>query len=155
MEERYACLFFYFVPDTTRDRLFKIKTQMALFTVPGGEARAMVGPQPTTACRTRRAACRTERFGAVVRMLAYCAKGREFDPCRGQTFVCMNIFVCIGCFLRIFNKSTSYGAACVWFEYLLPCIYSLCTFMTFSKTNENINYISLICWKSDVSENYL
>jgi hypothetical protein len=36
------------------------------------------------------------RFGVVVGMLAYNARGRGFDSPIVQTFVCMNMSVCIG-----------------------------------------------------------
>jgi hypothetical protein len=43
------------------------------------------------------------RFGIVVEILAYYARGRGFDHRTLQTFVCMNMSVCIGseCFLCI------------------------------------------------------
>jgi hypothetical protein len=36
------------------------------------------------------------RFGVVVGILAYYARGRGFDSRTVQTFVCMNMSVCIG-----------------------------------------------------------
>jgi hypothetical protein len=36
------------------------------------------------------------RFGKVVGILAYCTRGRGFDSRTVQTFVCMNMSVCIG-----------------------------------------------------------
>jgi hypothetical protein len=36
------------------------------------------------------------RFGVVVGILAYYASGRGFDSRTVQTFVCMNMSVCIG-----------------------------------------------------------
>jgi hypothetical protein len=36
------------------------------------------------------------RFGVMVGILAYYARGREFDSRTVQTFVCMNMSVCIG-----------------------------------------------------------
>jgi hypothetical protein len=38
----------------------------------------------------------SRRFGAVVGILAYYARGREFDSRIVLTFVCINMSVCIG-----------------------------------------------------------
>jgi class 3 adenylate cyclase len=35
-------------------------------------------------------------IGAMIRILAYCARGRGFDSRTVQIFVCMNMSVCIG-----------------------------------------------------------
>jgi hypothetical protein len=48
------------------------------------------------------------RFGVVVGILAYYARGRGFDCCTVQTFVCMNMSVYI-------------GSGCFYVQYV--CIY--------------------------------
>jgi hypothetical protein len=63
------------------------------------------------------------RFGIVVGILAYCARGRGFDSRTVQTFVCKNMSVNIGstCFYIKYNEFTR------WKPVLTPLIRKLAT----------------------------
>jgi hypothetical protein len=44
------------------------------------------------------------RFGEMVGILAYYARGREFDSRTVLTFVCMNMSLCSGLGVSMYNK---------------------------------------------------
>jgi hypothetical protein len=56
-----------------------------------------------------------DRFGTVVRRLAYYARGRGFGPCTVQTFGCINMSVCIACFyICMYLQKKVYNYVCLY-----------------------------------------
>jgi hypothetical protein len=64
-------------------------------------------------------------IGAMVRILAYCARGRKFDSRTVQTFVCMHISVCIesGRFLCLYIETYILYVCIYKKKYISTCFY--------------------------------
>jgi hypothetical protein len=61
------------------------------------------------------------RCGVVVGILAYYARGREFDSHTMQTFVCMNMSVCIGLDVSMYNMYVFQKNVTKCFQIMVSC----------------------------------
>jgi hypothetical protein len=89
-----------------------------------------------------------DRFGGVVGILAYYAKGRGFHSRTVQKFVCVCVSVCIGsgCFLYTYNMlriSNKYGSL-TRNKFLMKSLTTSKLFDAYSK------YASLLTFQIDV-----